>query len=323
MFSDNGIHRILIVGGAGYIGNSLVNVLSPNYTVYVVDNFSVNTQYKVEINSKLLSKGKINALLKCDAGVPYEYVKYLEKCDLIVYLASLNSVNESKIKMQQYFENNILQSYDFLNALSKNALFLKKIILTSSRSIYGEMKKGNGSNEKDIPCPNSVYGVTKLLQERLFFDYCKNSGIHLDIFRIFNVFGENQEKFYNHIGVIPKLYESIKNKGAVFLNGSGKIMRDYIYIGDVLKIMKQSISKNLNENPCQEIYNLGTGKGFTLLEVATTFKKVLSKNFTINLVKENDDIMYSIAYTDKLISTFKYSFPSLLVDEFIMRYYSD
>lgn len=324
------IKKILITGGAGYIGNTLIKALPKDVEIVVIDNFHIDTDYKRLINLKLQKKRKLT-VIKANVAEVEKYNYMISDIDAVIYMASLNSSSESDNHPHKYLTENNVNLQIFLDSLSKSSLNLKKFILTSTRGVYGEgsficsncerfsfpkyseiLKCSfcNSQNitaqkikESDSVYPTSYYGLTKRIQEDLITMYCIKRNIKFDIFRIFNVFGTDQEKYYSHIGIIPRMHSQIKSKSEIYLNGNGKMTRDFIDVNDVVSVIKSSIlNKNLRKD-LVEIYNLGTGRPVSLNDIAAFFKD-LGYIFKINYIKEFSDIKYSSADNTKLIKIF-------------------
>jgi nucleoside-diphosphate-sugar epimerase len=169
--------------------------------------------------------------------------------------------------------------------------------------VYGH-STSNLILEESNKIPITFYGKTKYCQEKLMFKFCKAKKIPLDIFRIFNVFGEEQHKFYSNIGIIPMIYQQIIQNNKVVLLNEGNIIRDFIYIEDVVKILFLSLT---NIKPKINIYNLGSGIGVSLLEICQIFKK-LNYSFSLELsgIYYNDTIS-SIANNQKIKTSYNYN----------------
>lgn len=325
------VKKILIVGGAGYIGNELIQLLPKSIEVVVIDNFHIDTEYKRLTNLKLQKSRKL-ILIKFNVSEVSKYEKYLKDIDVVAYMASLNSYRESNTNPILYLKENNINLQVFLNALKKSSPNVKKIILTSSRGVYGEgpykcSKCGSRFyptlsenikcteclatqvspqtiKESDLVNPTSYYGLTKKLQEDLLSMYCFKNEILLDVFRIFNVYGEDQGKYYSNIGVIPQIYEQIKNKGEMYLSGNGNLARDFVYVGDVTRVLLDSIFCKNTRNYPREIYNLGSGQSISIKDVADFFEN-LGYKFKRNNLKPYNDIKYSLADNSKVSKAFK------------------
>ena len=324
------INKILITGGAGYIGNKLIESLPNTLEIVVIDNFHINTSYKRKVNEQI-KKSRNITLIESNVSETDNYQNTLKDVDLVVYMASLNSWQESNTAPLHYVKENNVNLQIFVNALKKYSTKLKKVILTSTRGVYGEgpylCNKCNNrmypslseklkctfcsSNdispqkikEIDIPNPSSYYGITKKIQEDLLKVFCLQNNIALNIFRIFNVYGEDQGEYYSNIGVIPQMFEQIKTEKEIYMSGNGDITRDYVYIGDIVNILLQSIFNNKSKTDI-EVYNLGSGQGVSINNLSQFFED-LGYKFDKKKLKHYGDIKYSVAENSKLMKNFK------------------
>jgi UDP-glucose 4-epimerase len=239
---------ILVTGGAGFIGSHLVDLLiRKRKDVIVVDN---------------LVKGKTinpkSKFIKCDVRTNEIFKKIInDDISEIFHLAALTNARESIVKPKLYFEVNVLGS---LNILELCRRLDTKIIFTSSAAVYGNYKRP--VRENDLCKPLSPYGKYKLLVEELIKFYNKVYGISFGIFRLFNVYGPRGDS------VINVLVDCVKNKKAFCLFGNGKQERDFIFIGDVVRILTNHAKV---EN---KILNVCTGKSTSVLKLIKLFQKI-------------------------------------------------
>jgi len=331
------VKKILITGGAGYIGNELIKALPQSIEIIVVDNFHIDTPHKRSIN-KELGKDRKLTLIECNVSEINKHKELLTNIDIVIYMASLNVYKESNANPLLYLIQNNINLQIFLDVLKQHSPNIKKFILTSSRGVYGEgpylcnnchnriypplseqlkctlclSKEVSAENikETDIPNPSSYYGITKKIQEDLISMYCSANKILLDVFRIFNVYGEDQGKYYSSIGIIPQIYEQITKNKEMYLSGNGNITRDFVYVGDIVKILEDSIfSKNKRRNK-KEIYNLGSGQSISINDLANFFEG-LGYEFKKNSLKEFGDIKYSVADNSKISKEFNVKFTDI------------
>ncbi len=322
--------KVLITGGAGYIGNELVKALPKSIEIVIVDNFHIDTPHKRAVN-KELKKGRRLTLIESNVSEIGKYKRFLKDIDVVVYMASLNSYKESNADPLLYLQENNINLRIFLNVLEQYSPNIKKFILTSTRGIYGEgsytcsacKKRVSPSLSEKLQCPlcgstdlspqkikeddmvnpTSHYGITKKLQEDLLTAYCSEKNTLLDIFRIFNVYGEDQGKYYSNIGIIPQIYEQITTKHTIYLSGNGNITRDFIYIGDIVNVLLHSVS-SLGKRPnTKEVYNLGSGRPVSINDIAQFFES-LGYTFKKNRSKKFGDIRYSVANNAKVSKEF-------------------
>lgn len=196
----------------------------------------------------------------------------LKGIDAIVHLAASISVPESFKKPITYFANNTMSTL-VLVSLAK-AAGIKKFIFPSSAAVYAN--------------PLSPYGASKLSAEHILDCYKISMNIH--ILRLFNVYGKGQSKEY--AGVITKFIDQIKDNKPITLHGDGSQTRDFIYVGDVVKI----IDKLLTSNMCSDVpIDIATHKRTSILELAETLKKLYKKDPPYSRYElENESIKHSI-----------------------------
>ena len=274
--------RILVTGGAGYIGSKIVaDLIKKDYQVYVIDNLS--TGHKKLINKKALfynfsigNKKKLNNFFS------------KTKINSIIHCAASLNIAESEKKPKKYFVNNYVNTKKLLEvSINHN---LKNFIFSSTAAVYGN---ANGFvNEKTLTKPINIYGKTKLKCEQIIKKYSKNKKFNYGILRYFNVGGSDMK---NKIGSISKnnpLIKNIahsivqkKNKVSIFGNNyktkDGTCIRDFIYLNDISQIHCKLL-KLISKKNKSFLLNCGYGKGYSVLEVVRCFEK----KFKINIKKE-------------------------------------
>ncbi len=263
--------KILVTGGVGFIGAHLVNeLIKKKNKVLFVDN------------------------LKTIGGIPYinpkgEFIKgdilnekILKKIetwkpDIIFHLAA-QSGGESAYDNPKYdFMSNGYGTY-LLSKLAKK-IQAKHFIYTSSVAVYGTKKKENKMNEKSKINPDSIYGISKYTGEMFINQILGETKIKTTIFRIFNTYGSGEDLNYLKKGMVSIYSSYVWRNKPIIVKGSLKRFRNYQYIGDVVKILVNSINNTkLNKN---EIFNLTTGKVTKVNELLHLIMKVSGKNLKI------------------------------------------
>lgn len=227
--------RILVTGGAGFIGSNLVNSLVENNEVVVLDNLSNS---KNNVNKKA-------AFIKGDITDMDDVIKAVKGCDVVFHLAASIDVRNSDEKKD--YEVNFLGSKNVFEAAND---IKAKIIFTSSAAVYGN---AHCPVTEETECnPISQYGRSKLRAEKLLKDAF--------VLRLFNVYG------YNSHGVIEKFCKSITNYETVIVNGRGNQTRDFVYVSDVVNALILGIENT-------GTYNIGTGKETSVLEIIDIIHK--------------------------------------------------
>jgi len=244
--------KVLITGGAGFIGSNIASYLKQEgYDVIVFDSFERSIK-----NVKSVLKGI--AIEKLDLrGDLRKIIKHARK-SVIVHAAAYINAKESIKKPLEYLENNVASTVNLLKATSKIA---EKIIYLSSAAVYGEPKHLPINEEHDLN-PINPYGASKLSAEYWVKAYSNLYTVNYVILRLFNVYGEGQKGEY--AGVISKFIEKARKRKPLIIYGDGLQTRDFVYVGDVAKAVELAIkTKNFNET-----YNIGFGKATTINQLA-------------------------------------------------------
>jgi len=284
--------NILVTGGAGYIGSCLVTFLKKKFNVYVVDNLSIGK--KSQIKSKFFYKINLSYKTKL------EKLLKQEKFDAIIHLAAHSNLRKSIKNPKLFYKNNVIGTKNLINLMIKYKI--KKIIFSSTASVYGEPKKiPIYENSKCFPI--SVYGKTKLLAENYIKKKSKNNFKYI-IFRYFNVAGSI---YKSNLGetknppehLIPIVFKKVlKNKRFNVFNNfgtkDGTGIRDYIHVIDICNAHLKAL-KYLNNNQ-SDIFNLGSRKGLSTLSIVKKIQKLIKKKIYINFKskkKGEPDILIS------------------------------
>lgn len=268
--------KILLTGGAGYIGSKIsYDLIDQGYEVVVADNLS--TGFK-----KLLHKKAI--FYKIDIGNrdDLETLFKKNKIDTVIHLAASLSVEESMKNPLKYYLNNVVNTKNLLEVCGKNKI--KKFIFSSTCAIYGDgIKK---VKPKDTPNPSSHYGLTKFLCEKLIKNYSKKYDFKYFILRYFNVVGADHKLRVGPINQSGQLFKNLatniyKKKYNINIYGKkyhtrdGTCIRDYIDLNDLSSIHINCIKTSLIKKSMS--INCGYGKGYSVLEIVKTFEKAIGK----------------------------------------------
>ena len=280
---------ILVTGGAGFIGShTVVELQSAGYEVVVLDNLSNSSEKSLERVQQIT--GKPVKFYKTDIldreGLNEVFEK--EQIDSCIHFAGLKAVGESVVKPWEYYENNIAGTLTLVDVMRKHDV--KNIIFSSSATVYGDPAIIPITEE----CPKgqctNPYGWTKSMLEQILTDIQKaDPEWNVVLLRYFNpigahksgLIGENPNGIPNNL--MPYITQvavgKLKELG-VFGNDydtpDGTGVRDYIHVVDLAKGHVKAINK-IKENPGVKIYNLGTGKGYSVLDVVKAFEKACGK----------------------------------------------
>ena len=272
--------KIIITGGAGFIGKYLVNyLLDKGNTITIFDNFSNSEEKSLEYYIKSGVKIVNGDIRKFD-----EILKETEDQDVLIHLAAKISVSQSILNPSETFDVNVDGTKNVLEACKKN--YVKKIIIASSAAVYGEGSSGMKLIESAKTNPISPYGKSKLKMEQ---EIEKNNKIDCVILRFFNIFGIGQTPEY--AGVITKFIEMISSNKPLEIFGDGMQTRDFVSINDVVESIYDAIKNGKNGT-----YNIASGKAITINELAEFMISLSKKDLEIHHISEkHGDIRYSEA----------------------------
>ena len=329
--------KILITGGAGFIGANLALYLKGRgHDVSVLDNLSEQVHGSDPENTSALYNAvrhQVN-FIKGTVTSPGDWKKAIGENEVIVHLAAETGTGQSMYHISHYVETNIGGTAIMLDILTNTKTKIKKVVLASSRAIYGEgkyfskelgyvypahrraedMDAGNfevtwpgamhplelsATDEGSKIHPSSVYGITKQNQEQMLMLVCKSIGIVPVVFRYQNVYGPGQSLSNPYTGILSIFSALIKNKKTINIFEDGKESRDFIYIDDVVRATTLGIEK---EDANAEVFNVGTGVATTVMDVAA----LLVKNYGIDVLLQVTgnyrvgDIRHNYADTTKI-----------------------
>ena len=284
--------NLLITGGLGYIGAHLsVELLKSNTKVFVLDDLS-NSTFTKKKNIEKLSKKKI-IFIKNDLSNYKKISKILKdnKIDVVFHLAGSKAVSESIIKPYKYYLNNSFSTMQLLRAMNESNV--NKIIFSSSATVYGVRNK-NGIKETSNLETINPYGTSKLISEKFIIDQSKIfKKFNYIILRYFNPVGYHLSGLLSddksNDNLVPNLINNLKLKKPFLVYGKnyntkdGTAIRDYIHINDLISAHVLSL-KYIYKNK-SEIFNVGTGKGYSVLQILKVFQKVLNKKIPFKFVK--------------------------------------
>lgn len=270
--------KILVTGGAGYIGSHMADLLSKhNCEVIVLDNLSTGFREAV-LNSELVigDLGDVTLLDKL-------FTKH--KFAAVMHFAACIEVEESTAKPAKYYRNNVTNTLCLLGAMVKHKV--NNLIFSSSAAVYGEPEY-TPVDEKHPKKPVNPYGRSKLIIEEILPDYDKAYGLKSVSLRYFNAAGNDPEarlgsKHEPVTHLIPLVLQAAsKRKDAIKIFGTdydtrdGTCIRDYIHVIDLCEAHLLAMDK-LIKDKISAAYNLGNGNGFSVLEVIETAKKITNK----------------------------------------------
>lgn len=280
--------KVLVTGGAGYIGSHTdVELLQAGYEVVALDNLCNSCEEAVRRVEKICNKKMTFYQGDMRDEVLLEEIFTKENIDAVIHFAGLKAVGESCEKPLLYFENNLCGTITLLKVMAKH--HVKNFIFSSSATVYG--KPDSVPITEDFPLSvSNPYGRTKLMQEEMLWDiYASDASWNIILLRYFNPIGAHESGEIgespngipnNLLPYVSKVAVGQLKEIHVFGNDydtpDGTGVRDYIHVVDLALGHIRALEK-LAENPGLEVYNLGTGRGYSVLELIKQYEQACGK----------------------------------------------
>lgn len=270
---------ILLTGGLGYIGSHVATeLIHNNYKVIIVDNLSNSSKNVLDNIEKITSIRPL--FYQCDIKDNLNKIFNDNVIDTIIHLAGYKSVSESITNPLKYYENNVGGLLSLLRCMKK--FNVKKLIFSSSATVYGNPESLPLTEESKVNVLNP-YGQSKLTSEIILKDCVIADNLSIISLRYFNPVGAHssgligEKSGTNLFPVIMSVYKKNKKKLEIYGNDYDTkdkfAVRDYIHVVDLAKGHLKAL-ENLNEDEQSkyEVYNLGTGKGYSVMEIVKAFE---------------------------------------------------
>ena len=302
---------ILVTGGLGYIGShTVVELIEQGNDCLIIDNLSKSSMDVLQRIESIVQK-----------KVPFLKVEMLDMKAIrdvfeayhissVIHFAGYKSVGESIKKPLLYYQNNLISTLNLLEVMQE--FDVKKLVFSSSATVYGDEHLPPLKENISLSAPNP-YGRTKLMLEEILRDFVvANSGWSIALMRYFNPIGAHKSGLLGELpfdlpnNLMPHILnvasgekKSLKVFGGDYDTGDGSCIRDFIHVMDLadghVKALKY-IEKNLGS----EVFNLGTGTGYSVLDLVHTFEEVTGKRVPYEIVNRREgDIAVSIAEVQK------------------------
>lgn len=328
--------KILITGGAGFIGSSLtLALLARGHKVVVLDKL-VSQVHGVDVDKSQLYlriRDKVK-FVRGDVTNREDLLKVLPDVEIVVHLAAETGTGQSMYAIRHYADVNVGGTALLLDLIANEAFSVRRLVVASSRAVYGEGKYRCQNHGVSFPkaridgdmaaglfdhsCPNckqlmevlptdessalnpsSVYGVTKLTQEQLILSVGQALGISALAFRYQNVYGPGQSLSNPYTGILSIFSTRIRQGKSINIFEDGNESRDFVYIDDVVNATILGIE---HEEQMVDVFNVGSGVGTNVLTVARMLSKILEGNSDINVSGQYraGDIRHNLADLEKI-----------------------
>ncbi len=307
--------KILVTGGLGYIGShTVVELQHAGFEVIIIDNLSNST---INVLEGIINITKIPPVFeRLDLRIKADVADFFQRNkDIvgIIHFAASKAVGESVENPLLYYENNLNTLIYLLQEGVSNSI--KNFIFSSSCTVYGEPDSLPITENAPVKTATSPYGNTKQISEEIIFDTCSVSEFKAIALRYFNPIGAHSSTEIgelplgipqNLVPFITQTAAGIRKELSVFGDDyptpDGSCIRDYIHVVDLAKAHVIALQRLLSEknNSSFEVFNVGTGKGSSVLEVVKAFEKTTGKNLNYKIVNRRPgDVVSVYADTEK------------------------
>ena len=300
--------KILVAGGAGYIGShTCVELLNAGHEVVVFDNLSNSSEESLHRVQKLTNKDLV--FVKGDIRFEQEVDQVFQdhQIDAVIHFAGLKAVGESQQIPLVYFDHNIAGSIQLMKSMEKAGVF--RLVFSSSATVYDEANISPLNEEMPTGMPSNNYGYTKLIIEQMLQKLAQaDSRWSIALLRYFNPvgahksgrIGEDPQGIPNNLmPYVTQVAVGRREKLAIFGNDydtvDGTGVRDYIHVVDLARAHLCALNNRLNAQGCRA-WNIGTGNGSSVLQVKNTFEQVTGVAVAFEFVARREgDVATSFA----------------------------
>ncbi len=272
-----GVHmkKVLVTGGAGYIGSHMLPLLlNQGYKVEVIDNFSTGLKSRIPLEVEVHDRSIEDSVFLFNLFSAGGF-------DAVIHFAGLKSVEDSFTQRDRYLRNNYLATQNLVDLATK--FEVSKVIFSSSAAVYGNRFTSTKFREGDLCSPVNPYGESKFLSEEYIRELSQSSVTDFVILRYFNVVGALRKELSDFSGanLFPQIIKSLKHNSEFRINGGdyptkdGSAVRDFIHVQDLVEAHLVALESN-SHRPARDpsILNLGSGSGFSVLEIVQAFEDI-------------------------------------------------
>jgi UDP-glucose 4-epimerase len=297
--------KVLITGGAGFLGSALANTLvKGGHTVRVVDDESAGDRARLD-PAVHFTRGDVNDVPKLWS--------LLQGVDCAYHLAARVSVSESVLYPREYNAVNVGGTVSLIQAVRDAGV--RRLVFASSGAIYGA-QPDDAATEDATPNPSSPYAVSKFAAEQYVNTIGALWGIDTVILRVFNAYGPGQQLRPTHPPVVPALLRQALGGGSIIVHGDGRQARDFVYVDDVVDaLINSATAANIN----RLTINIGSGVPTSINDLVGTVGRVLDKKLTpLRVSAESGGVSHLCANLDRARERLGFS-PKIALEEGLRR----
>ncbi|MCW2271296.1 UDP-glucose 4-epimerase [compost metagenome] len=297
--------RILVTGGAGFIGSHLVDkLLSRHYQVRVLDNLSSGKKANLPLDNPGLQ------LLVGDVADAEAVNQALQGCSAVVHLAAVASVQASVDDPAGTHRSNFIGTLNVCQGMA--AAGIQRVVFASSAAVYGSNGEGTAISEDTPKAPLTPYAADKLASEFYLDFYRRQHGLEPVVLRFFNIFGPRQDPSSPYSGVISIFAERGRKRQPVTVFGDGEQTRDFVYVADLVEILLQALQ---TRDPASGAVNVGLGRTTSLNQLITAIDAVTDSPLVVSYqAARPGDIRHSRADNRRLQQRFELNEPTAVAD---------
>lgn len=291
--------KILVTGGTGYIGShTVVELQQLGYDVYIIDNLS-NSKIDVLDNIEKITgiKPHFEKIEMCDEQAMLDYFERNKNIEAVIHFAACLQVDESVRLPLKYYRNNLQSTINLLDCMKLHAI--SNLVFSSSCTVYGNPDNLPVDEKAPVKKAMSPYGNTKQMGEEIIENVCNTKLLNAITLRYFNPIGAHDSSLIGEVqhGVphhlIPYITETASGKRAMlnvfggdYNTSDGTCVRDYIHVVDIAKAHIVAIERLINNNNSEnfEVYNIGTGVGYSVLDIINAFEKATGIKINYQIV---------------------------------------
>jgi UDP-glucose 4-epimerase len=291
--------KILVTGGTGYIGShTVVELQNSGYDVVIIDNLSNSYEYVVDRIEEISGKRpEFHNIDLTDAPATAEFFKTHADLSGIIHFAAYKAVGESMEKPLMYYRNNLVSLLNILEGMKENGIM--NLVFSSSCTVYGQPDELPVKETSPIKEAWSPYGNTKQMSEEIIRFAVTAHPVRCISLRYFNPIGAHSSSLIGELPIgipnnlVPFITQAAVGKrpalkvfGSDYNTPDGTAIRDYIHIVDLAQAHVVAVDRMIKKKSAldYEVFNLGTGNGFTVLEVIRSFEKVSGRKLNYEIV---------------------------------------